>query len=107
MHHNRPMWPHTRIGLVELLVGVMALSLWIVFPMVTMQYREIYPVTDSWVMPAIGSVITIGAALVNGYAMSVHKERAWLNLAIMIVVGFISLMALMVMIGGMVFASSA
>lgn len=106
MHHDRPLWPRTHIGLVGLLVGVLALSLWIVFPMVTMRYREIYPVTDSWVMPATSSIVTMMAALVNGYAVVVHKERSWLNMAITMLVGVMSLVALTVMIGGMVFASS-
>ncbi len=103
MPNRRPWLPRTRFGVVAVLVGVMALSLWIVFPMVTMNYREQYPITDSWLMPAMSSVVTMMAAVVNGYAVLVRKERAWLNLALTLFVGFISLVALMVVIGGMIF----
>lgn len=99
--------PQTRIGVVAVVVGMLALSLWMVLPMVTMNYREQYPITDSWVMPATSSVVTMLAALVNGYVVLVHKERAWLNVVMTLLVGLISLVALMVMIGGMVFAPSA
>ena len=103
----RPIWPRTPFGIAAVCVGLLALSLWFVLPMVTMHYREIYPITDTWVMPLIGGVVTIMAALVNGYAVLVRKERAWLNLAITLLVGLISLVALIVMIGGMVVAPSA
>lgn len=104
---SRQWVPQTRIGVVAVVVGLLALSLWIVFPIVTMNYREQYPITDSWVMPATSSAVTMLAALVNGYAVLVHKERAWLNMVMTLLVGLISLVALIVMIGGMVFASSA
>ena len=99
----RSIWPRTSFGVVAVCVGVLALSLWFVLPMVTMRYREIYPITDSWVMPVLSSVATIMAALMNGYVVLVRKERAWFNLVVTVLVGVISLVALMVIIGGMIF----
>jgi hypothetical protein len=104
MPNSRPWLPQTRAGVWVVLAGLMGLSLWFVLPMVTMSYREIYPITDSWVMPVTSSVVTLIAAVVNGYVIVVHKERAWVNLGMTLVLSLIALVAVTMMIGGRVVA---
>jgi hypothetical protein len=102
MSNTRPLFPQTRFGKIATVLGAVAASLWFVLPMVTMSYREIYPITDSWVMPVASSVVTLIAAVVNGYVIVVHKERAWVNLGMTLVLSLIALVAVTVMIGGRV-----
>jgi hypothetical protein len=102
MPNSRPWFPQTRLGTIATVLGAVAVSLWFVLPMVTMSYREIYPITDSWVMPATSSVVTLIAAVVSGYVVVVHKERAWVNLGMTLVLSLIALVAVTVMLGGLV-----
>lgn len=99
---NRPWIPQTRIGGVAVLAGVLALSLWVILPSVTISYREIYPITDSWVMPTIGGVVSIIVAVFNVYVVWWRGQRAWLNLFSMGVLVIVALLALLVLLGGLI-----
>lgn len=104
---KRPWFPQTRIGIGAVVAGVLALSLWIILPMVTMAYRETYPITNSWVMPTIGGVTSIIVALLNVYVVWWRAQRAWLNLFSMVVLVLVALMSLLILVGGLVEQVSA
>jgi UDP-N-acetylmuramyl pentapeptide phosphotransferase/UDP-N-acetylglucosamine-1-phosphate transferase len=104
---RRPWLPQTRAGVWAVLAGLMALSLWVILPMVTIAYREIYPITDSWVMPTIGGVVSIIVAALNVYVVWWRGQRAWLNLIAMVVLVVIALMSLLVLVGGVIEQLSA
>lgn len=107
MTNRRPWLPQTRAGGGAVLAGVLALSLWLILPMVTMAYRETYPITDSWVMPTIGGIINIIVALLNVYVVWWRGQRAWLNLIAMAVLVVVALLAVMVLVGGFIEQMSA
>jgi hypothetical protein len=107
MTRRRPWLPQTRVGVAALLASALALSLWIILPMVTMAYRETYPITDSWVMPTVGGVISIMVALFNVYVVWWRGQRAWLNLIAMAVLVVVALLAVMVLVGGFIEQMSA
>lgn len=107
MPNRRPWLPQTHAGVWAVITGLMALSLWVILPMVTMAYRETYPITDSWVMPTIGGVTSIMVALFNVYVVWWRGQRAWLNLIAMAVLVFVALLAVMVLVGGFIEQMSA
>ncbi|MEY3990108.1 MAG: hypothetical protein RI985_1189 [Chloroflexota bacterium] len=100
---QRHVWlPHTTSGFVAIGLSIMALLLWVLLPMVTVRYRDIYPITDSWVMPTFGGVVSIAVALFNIYEVWWHKQRAWLNIIVTVILGCVAIIALMVLVGGLV-----
>jgi len=54
---GRGFWPRSALGWIAIVLALVALASWVVFPVLTMAYREIYPVVDSWVMPAIATTL--------------------------------------------------
>lgn len=98
--------PRTKSGFVAIGLSIMALSLWVLLPMVTVRYRDIYPITDSWVMPTVGGVVSIAVAVFNLYEVWWHKQRAWLNIIVTVILGCVAIIALMVLVGGLVDPSS-
>lgn len=107
MTGRRPWLPQTCLGIWAVFAGVLALSLWGILPMVTITYRETYPIANSWVMPTIGGVTSIIVALINVYVVWCRDQRAWLNLFSMVVLVIVALMSLFVLVGGLVEQVSA
>ncbi|PKQ20098.1 MAG: hypothetical protein CVT66_06430, partial [Actinobacteria bacterium HGW-Actinobacteria-6] len=58
----RRLTPDSPLGWWAIGLAVLGLGSWIVLPMITIAFRETYPVTDTWVMPAILLVLTDVAA---------------------------------------------
>ena len=100
---QRHAWlPSTISGFVAIGLSIMALSLWVILPMVTVRYRDIDPITDSWVMPTVGGAVSIAVAIFNLYEVWWHKQRSWINMMLTVIVGIVAMIALMVLVGGLV-----
>lgn len=82
---GRRIWPRAPLGWTGLALGIAALSSWVLFPLISIAYRERYPVVDTWVMPAIATTLVDGAAIVNGLALWFRRERSVLNWVMMVV----------------------
>jgi hypothetical protein len=77
---GRGFWPRTALGWTATGLALVAFASWIVFPMLTVAYREIYPVVDTWVMPAIATTLVDAAAILSLVAVWLRRERAVLSL---------------------------
>ncbi len=71
--------PTARLGWFALVAAAIGLGSWIVLPLLT-GLREQYPVTDTVVMPIIGLVLTLIAAVINVLAVWLGKQRSVLNM---------------------------
>jgi hypothetical protein len=60
--------------------AVIGLGSWIVLPLITTLFRETFPITDTYVMPVIGSVLIAIAAVLNVIALWPARQRNVLNL---------------------------
>lgn len=54
--------------------------------MITMAFRETYPVTDTWVMPVVGTALIDLAAVYNLLCIWRWRERSVLNIAAAVLV---------------------
>jgi hypothetical protein len=71
--------PTSRLGWVAVVASAIGLGSWILLPLLT-GLREQYPVTDTVVMPIIGLVLTLIAAVINVLAVWPGKQRSVLNI---------------------------
>jgi hypothetical protein len=72
--------PGTTIGWWALVLSVIGGASWLVLPVITMTFRDTYPVTDTWVMPAIGTVLIDSAAVLNVLCVWRWRERSVMNI---------------------------
>lgn len=93
--------PHTCLSIAAFIYGIFAVSLWVILPLMTMTYRHIYPITDTWVMPATGAVFTLSATALNWFVFVKYNARSWLGLALCVVLSLAALFV-SVMITGMI-----
>lgn len=75
-----PFRPQTTLGVWALVFAALAIVSWFLLPLITVTYRDIYPVTDTWVMPAILTMLTDTAAVLSIWAVWRKHERAILSL---------------------------
>lgn len=59
-----------------MVVSLIGLGSWFVLPIVTMAFRDTYPVTDTWVMPTIGVVLVLIAAVMDVVCLFVWRRRS-------------------------------
>lgn len=72
--------PRTWIGWSAIVLSALGLGSWVVLPLITTIFGETYPVTDSFVMPVIGTVLIDLAAVVNVLCVWLWRERSVLNI---------------------------
>ena len=72
--------PKTKAGWWALIVTVIVIAACATLPVITINFRDIYPVTDTWVMPAIGVVLIDLAAIFNILCVWPWRERSVLNI---------------------------
>lgn len=96
---KRPVTPRRVIGWWTLGLSVLGLAAWIILPLITITFRERYPVTDTWVMPAIGLVITDLAALFNVLCIWLWKERSILNIVSTVLTIPVALFVIFLVVG--------
>lgn len=75
--------PRTRLGWWGLAASAIGFASWVVLPLITVTFRQKYPITNTWVMPAIGTVILDLAAVFNVLCVWRWRERSVLNGAAM------------------------
>lgn len=73
-------FPKTAVGWWALGISVIGVASWVVLPVITTLFRDTYPVTDTWVMPAIGTVLIDAAAVTNVLVVWLRRERSVLNI---------------------------
>lgn len=75
-----PFRPQTPLGVWALVAAALAIASWFLLPLITITYRDVYPITDTWVMPAILTLLTDTAAVLNIWAVWRKRERSIPNL---------------------------
>ncbi|MBN1366581.1 MAG: hypothetical protein JW967_01470 [Dehalococcoidales bacterium] len=53
-----------------------------ILPVITAVFREKYPITDTWAMPAIGTGLVFIAAVINVLCLWWWRERSVLNIVL-------------------------
>jgi hypothetical protein len=72
--------PKKKAGRWALIITVIVIAACAVLPVITINFRDSYPVTDTWVMPAIGVVLIDLAAIFNILCIWTWRERSVLNI---------------------------
>jgi hypothetical protein len=73
-------WPTARRGWLALAAAAAGLGSWIVLPIITTLFADIFPVTDTVVMPVIGLVLVLMAAIVNVLTLWLGRQRSVWNI---------------------------
>ncbi len=95
----RSFWPQSPAGRRPLWYSLAAMSVWVILPIITMTFRETFPITDTWVMPVIGVIAMSAAGIYNLIAVTRDKHRSVVNIVFCcITVGF-ALFALTFVVG--------
>jgi hypothetical protein len=92
-------WPRTALGWTAIALALVAFASWIVFPMLTMAYREKYPVVDTWVMPAIATALVDAAAILSLATVWLRHEHAVLSLVTLVVTMLAGLFVTLIVVG--------
>ena len=77
---TRTILPSTAIGWWALGVSAAGMASWVVLPVITTTFRDVYPITDTWVMPATGVALIDAAAILNVLALWRWRERSLPNI---------------------------
>jgi hypothetical protein len=72
-----------------------ALASLVVFPVLTMAYREKYPVVDTWVMPAVATTLMDAAAILSLVTVWLRRERSVLSIVTRSVLSIVTLVVTM------------
>lgn len=97
---GRHFLPRTGLGRAALAATGVALASWVVLPMITVAFRETVPVTDTAVMPAIGLVLTLAAAVLNVMALWRARDRATSLVIAAVLTVPLALFTALVLVGG-------
>jgi hypothetical protein len=79
-HRGIAILPGTKAGRWALILTVIIIAACAALPIITINFRNTYPVTDTWVMPAIGVVLIDFAAVFNVLCVWPWRERSILNI---------------------------
>jgi hypothetical protein len=82
---GRGFWPRSTLGWIAIILGFVALASLVVFPVLTMAYREKYPVVDTWVMPAVATTLMDAAAILSLVTVWLRRERSVLSIVTLVV----------------------
>ena len=91
--------PRTKSGRWALGLTVVGIAAWVVLPIITTIFREKYPITDTWVMPAIGTVLIDVAAVFNLLCVWPWRERSVLNIVAAVLVIPMALLFTLIVVG--------
>lgn len=73
-------WPTAPSGWLALAAAAVGLGSWIVLPIVTTLFADTFPVTDTVVMPVIGLVLVVLAAMINVMTLWLGRQRSAMNI---------------------------
>jgi hypothetical protein len=96
---GRTVLPTTAIGRRSMWLSVVAIASWIVLPVTTITFRHTIPITDTWVMPAIGTVLTDAAAVCNVLAVWRRGERSVVSVVLAVLLVAIGLFFTFMVVG--------
>jgi hypothetical protein len=91
--------PKTKAGWWALGLAVIGIAAWIILPIITINFREKYPVTDTWIMPAIGTVLIDIAAVFNLLCVWPWRNRSLMNIAAAVLTTLIALVCTLIVVG--------
>ena len=74
------LWPTAPSGWFALVAAAIGLGSWIVLPLITSLFGTRYPVTDTFVMPIIGTVLILIAAIINVLTLWLGRQRSGANI---------------------------
>jgi hypothetical protein len=72
--------PKKKAGRWVLVLTAVVIAACVALPLITINFRDRYPVTDTWVMPAIGVALIDLAAAFNILCVWPWRERSVLNI---------------------------
>ena len=67
-------------GILFLLFTVIVIAVCALLPVITINFRDTYPITDTWVMPVTGTILIDLAAVFNVLCVWRRHERAILSI---------------------------
>lgn len=97
--HSRALLPQSSGGWCAVASSVVGLGSFLVLPVMTVTLRDTYPVTDTWVMPAILAILVGIAAVVNGLCVWRRWDQSIVTLAAASVTIPVGLFAVLMVIG--------
>ena len=96
---GRRFWPKSTLSWTAIALALVALASWVVFPLITIAYRETYPVVDTWIMPAIASVLVDAAAILCLGTVWLRRERSVLSIVVLVVTVLAGLFFTFIVVG--------
>ncbi|MFZ5824610.1 MAG: hypothetical protein ACOY94_09805 [Bacillota bacterium] len=96
------LWPGTGLGRVAVGVTGVAVLLIFLLPWITQRYREVYPIVDTWVMPAVLMVFLDAAAVLHLVAVWRRGERSPASIMLLVITLSAALFLTAAVIGGAV-----
>ena len=96
---SRRFWPSSSLGWAAAVFGIVALSAWLIFPFISMAYRDVYPVVDTWVMPAVATTLVDGAAVLGAVVLRSRHERSFLSIGMLILTTIAGLFFTLLVVG--------
>ncbi len=91
--------PGTKRGWWALGLTVVGIASWVVLPVITAIFREKYPITDTWVMPAIGTGLIDLAAVFDLLCIWRWRERSVSNIIAAVVAIPMALLFTLIVVG--------
>lgn len=80
-------------------LAVIGIASWVVLPVITTIYRETYPITDTWIMPAIGTFPIDAAAVLSVLCVWRWRERSILNIIAAVLTVLMALFFTLMVVG--------
>ena len=96
---KRSVLPKTTIGWWALGASVVGISSWVVLPVIRAVFRDAYPITNTWVMPAIGTALLDVAAILNVLVIWRRREQSVLNIVAPVLVILMALLFTFIVVG--------
>lgn len=93
-------WPQTSVGWLALALAVVAVVSMFLGPLVTITFRNTFPVVDTWLMPTFAAALIAIATLFGAVAVFRRGERSILSMIVLALMAVCTLVAAFVLIGG-------
>jgi uncharacterized membrane protein len=97
--HSRNILPRTKVGWWAVGLAVIGIAAWFILPIITVNFRERYPVTDMWVMPAIGTVLIDVSAVFNLLCIWSWRNRSVVNIVFAVLTILMALIFTLIVVG--------
>lgn len=94
-----PVAPQTPLAWIAIAVSLLAVVSWFALPLITMGYRDVYPITDTWVMPAILTVLTDAGAVLGIISVWTRTHRSVTNIVAVAIMIPAALFATLMVVG--------